>query len=131
MPPGSTPPGSVPPNYGTPPSGYTGGEPDKDSKTFAMLAHLLGIIGFLGPLIIWLIKKDQSPFVNDQGKEALNFHITMLIGYIVGFILTWFCIGFFIILAVWIVSLVFSIVGAMKANSGIAYRYPISIRIIK
>lgn len=96
-----------------------------------MLAHLLGVLGFLGPLIIWMIKKDQSPFVNDQGKEALNFHLVMLIGYIIGFATTWMCVGFFILPAVAIVSIIFSIMGAMKAKDGIAYRYPFTIRFIK
>ena len=114
-----------------PGGGYMGPPPAKDEQSMAMLTHLLGIIGFLGPLIIWLIKKDQSPFLDDQGKEALNFHLTMLIGYIIGGILTFFCIGFLVILAVWVVSLIFSIIGAMKANQGIAYRYPMSLRLIK
>jgi hypothetical protein len=139
-PPGSMPPppqqpmpGGAPMNYASPSGAptYTGPEPDKDAKTFAMLAHLLGIIGFLGPLIIWLVKKDQSPFVDDQGKEALNFHLTMLIGYIIGFALSAFCIGFLVLPVVWIVSLIFSIMGAMKANTGVPYRYPFAIRMIK
>lgn len=110
---------------------YAGPPATQDDKTMAMLAHLLGIFGFIGPLIIWLIKKDQSPFVNDQGKEALNFHLVMLIGYVVGGVLSFFCIGFFIILAVWICSIVFSIIGGLKAKEGIAYRYPFNIRMIK
>src|SRR5437868_1922887 len=75
----------VTPDYGTPPATkgpqYLGPAPSPEEKQMGMLAHLLGIIGFVGPLIIWLIKKDQSPFVDDQGKEALNFHLTMLIAY--------------------------------------------------
>jgi len=138
--PGSTPPGDVPPG-GMPPAGgmpqemagggFAGPPPTKEEQTMAMLAHLLGIIGFLGPLIIWLIKKDTSPFLNDQGKEALNFHLTMLIGFIIGIVLTFACIGVFVILAVWVVSLIFSIIAALKANQGIPYRYPFSIRMIK
>jgi len=129
---------NVPPPQGEPPGtpvNYSGTSlpvaNTKDEKSMAMLAHLLGILGFLGPLIIWLIKKDTSAFVDDQGKEALNFHLTMLIGYLIGGVTFWLCIGAFIILAVWIVSLIFSIVGAMKANQGIAYRYPFAIRLIK
>ena len=96
-----------------------------------MLCHLLGIIGFIGPLIIWLIKKDTSPFVNDQGKEALNFHLTLLIGIVVGIATSCLGIGFIIILAVWVCGVVFSIIGALKANQGIAYRYPWALRLIK
>ena len=132
--PNTQPPQGEPPGD---PLSYQGAAPgvpapaNKDEKTMAMLAHLLGIIGFVGPLIIWLIKKDTSAFVDDQGKEALNFHLTMLVGYLIGAVTFWLCMGIFIVIAVWIVSLIFSIVGAMKANQGIAYRYPFAIRLIK
>ena len=107
-------------------------ETNKDARTMGMLCHLLGIvIGFLGPLLIWLIKKDEHAFVDDQGKEALNFQLTMLIGYVASGVLTWVCIGFLLLPIVWIVSIVFSILGAMKANAGVRYRYPFAIRLIK
>jgi uncharacterized Tic20 family protein len=98
----------------------------------AMLAHLLGIFtGFLGPLIIWLIKKDQSAFVNDQGKEALNFQITFIIAYIACALLMFVVIGCFLLPVVIICNIVFCILGAMAANKGTAYRYPFAIRLIK
>ena len=132
---------AVPPTDPTPQPGgapgitesgaYVGPEPDKDSKTMAMLAHLLGIVGFLGPLIVWLIKKDQSPFIDDQGKEALNFQITVLIGYVIGGITAFFCIGTLIALAVFVCNIIFCIMAGMKANQGIAYRYPLNLRFIK
>ena len=104
---------------------------EKDDKTFGMLAHLLGVFtGFLGPLIIWLIKKEESPFVDDQGKEALNFQIWMTIGYIVSSILISFLIGCITYPILLVMSLVFGIMGTMKANEGTAYRYPVNIRII-
>ena len=127
--------GTVP--YATPggtgyPGPYVGPAPDKDSKTMAMLSHLLGIlIGFLGPLIIWLMKKDASPFVDDQGKEALNFQLTLLIGYIIAGATSCIFIGMLIFPVVWIVGLILGIMGAMKANEGTAYRYPVNIRFIK
>ncbi|HEY2588583.1 MAG TPA: DUF4870 domain-containing protein [Tepidisphaeraceae bacterium] len=134
-PPTGTPAGGTPIDHsGTTPAGapvYAGPAPTQDDKTMGMLAHLLGIFGFIGPLIVWLIKKDQSPFVDDQGKEALNFHLVMLIGYVLGGVLSFFCIGFLIIPLVWICSVVFSIMGAMKAKEGIAYRYPFNIRMVK
>lgn len=129
-----TPPAGMPVDYSAAPLAggpYVGPPPTQDEKTMGMLAHLLGVFGFLGPLIIWMVKKDQSPFINDQGKEALNFHLVMLIGYIVGFATTWMCVGFFILPAVAIVSIIFSIIGAMKAKDGLAYRYPFTIRFIK
>ncbi len=114
------------------PAPYLGPEPDKDSKTMAMLSHLLGILlGFLGPLIIWLMKKDASPFVDDQGKESLNFQLTLLIGYLIAAATSCIFIGFLIFPVVWIVGLVLSILGTMKANEGLAYRYPVNIRFIK
>jgi uncharacterized Tic20 family protein len=127
-----TPPVVPPPG----PATYTGGEPDKDSKTMAMLAHLLGIVsGPLGALIIWMIKKDQQPFVDDQGKEALNFQLTLLIAYVFAIVISFtgilLCISPLISLGTWIVSIVFSIMGGMKANTGVAYRYPVNLRFIK
>lgn len=133
--------GAVPPpaaastvNYATPtaaPSVYVGPPATPDDKTMGLLAHLLGIIlGPIGPLIIWLMKKDTSPFVNDQGKEALNFQITLAIGYVAGIILSFFCIGFLVLPVVFIASLVFSILAALQAKDGIAYRYPFALRLI-
>ena len=140
-PPGGTPPAGTPPPQGQPlnytspgqtVNVYTGPAPDSDSRTMAMLCHLLGILtGPIGPLVVWLLKKDTSPFVDDQGKEALNFQITVLIGWVIAGVTTFICIGPLIALAVFVVNLIFCIMGAMKANSGIAYRYPLNIRFIK
>lgn len=114
------------------PGPYAGPPPDKDSKTMAMLAHLLSIfIGFLGPLIIWLLKKDTSPFVNDQGKESLNFQLVVLIGYVIGFATSFLCIGFLVLPLVWLFSVIFAIIGTIQSNNGVAYRYPVNIRFIK
>jgi len=140
---GATPPpppaGAGVPSYTPPATGstgypgpYVGPSPDQDSKTMGMLAHLLGIIlGFIGPLIIWLIKKDQSPFVDDQGKEALNFQIVLLLGLIIGGATSCIFIGLVIVPAVIIFGIVFSIIAALKAKDGIAYRYPFNLRLIK
>ncbi|HVT89216.1 MAG TPA: DUF4870 domain-containing protein [Tepidisphaeraceae bacterium] len=125
---------SAPPpmNPSPAPVGYQGPEPDKDAKTMAMLCHLLAIFtGFIGPLVVWLIKKDSSPFVDDQGKEALNFQITMFIAFIVAGISTCIFIGFFLIPVLVIANLVFCILATMKANQGVAYRYPVALRLIK
>jgi uncharacterized Tic20 family protein len=107
-------------------------ETTKEARMWAMLCHLLGLFTcFVGPLIIWLVKKDEEPFVNDQGKEALNFQITIALAYVVSGLLTVVCIGFILGLAVGIADLVFCIVASVKSNSGEAYRYPVSIRFIK
>lgn len=111
---------------------YQGPPPDKDAKTMAMLSHLLGILlGFLGPLIIWLLKKDSSPFVDDQGKESLNFQLMLLIGYVIAGATTCLVIGFILLPIIWLLALIFGIMGTIKANEGVAYRYPFNIRFIK
>lgn len=107
-------------------------EVSKDSMNMAMLAHLLAIFtGFLGPLIIWLIKKDDAPFVDRHGKEALNFQLTILIAMFISGILTFACIGFVLMPIVWVVDLIFCIIAAIKASKGEEYRYPLTLRLVK
>jgi uncharacterized Tic20 family protein len=103
-----------------------------------MLCHLSGLAGYVvpfgnifGPLIIWLIKRDQSWFVDDQGKEALNFQISWAIYMIVSLIAILVLVGIVLVGIVAIGGLVLLIVAAVKANEGIAYRYPLTIRFIK
>lgn len=140
---------SVPPNDVVTPPPAPAGTPSAEEKQWALFAHLSAILGgiltghmfgwgcFVGPLIIWLVKKDTMPFVNDQGKEALNFNITLAI---VGFALLvlsiiTFGIGLLIAIPAGIVIgigwLVFVVIAAIKASEGVAYRYPVSIRLIK
>ena len=98
----------------------------------ALLAHILGIVtGFIGPLVIWLIKKDQSAFVNDQAGEALNWQITIAIAGVVAGILTMVVIGAILFPVIAIVNLIFPIMGAIAANNGTMYRYPFALRLIK
>lgn len=109
---------------------------EKDDRTFGMLAHLLGALtSFVGPLVIWLIKKEESPFVDDQGKESLNFQITVGIGYVVATVLGMVpvvgCVTVMLIPAIWIGGMVLSILACMKANEGVRYRYPFALRLIK
>ena len=111
-------------------------EVSKDVRMWAMLCHLLGLFTcFIGPLVIWLIKKDEDPFIDNQGKEALNFQITVALALIAASILTpvliFICIGAALVPAVLIADLVFCILACVKSNSGEAYRYPVSIRLIK
>jgi len=104
----------------------------KDARTWAMLCHLLAIFtGFIAPLVIWLIKKDEDPFIDSQGKESLNFQITVAIAMIISWLLCFACIGVVLVPAVAIVDIVFCILATIKVNSGQAYRYPVSIRFIK
>jgi uncharacterized Tic20 family protein len=102
----------------------------KDAKTFAMLSHLLAIFtSFVGPLIIWLLKKAEDPFIDEQGKEALNFQITVAIAYIVATLIP--IAGCFLAPAVWIANLIFCIMACVAVNKGEHYRYPVSLRLIK
>jgi uncharacterized Tic20 family protein len=106
----------------------------QENKTMAMLAHLLGIVtGFIASLVIWLINKDKPDmaFANDQAKEALNFQITMAIGWVAASCLTLVLIGFFLYPVLLIVNLIFCIMAGIKANEGVAYRYPFALRLIK
>ena len=107
-------------------------------KQLGMLCHLLAFSGFivpfgsiLGPLVLWLIKKNESPFVADQGKESLNFQITVLLAAVVSFVLCFVVIGFLLAVVVVIAWLVYTILGAIKASEGVAYRYPYTLRLIK
>ncbi len=105
---------------------------DSDSRAWAVAAHLLPWIGlgFLGPLVIWLIKRDESPFVEEHAREALNFQISLLIYMIISGILVFVIIGIFLIFVVMIFGIVVMIIAAVKAANGESYRYPLSIRFI-
>ena len=103
-----------------------------------MLSHLsapAGIIipvgNIIGPLIVWQIKKPEFPQVDDQGKEALNFQITVLLAAIVSFVLMFVVIGIFLLAAVGIANLVFIIIATLRANQGELYKYPFNLRLIK
>jgi hypothetical protein len=108
-----------------------------EERTMAMLCHLSALAMFvipfgsiLGPLIVWLIKKDQYVEVDRQGKDALNFHLSMLIYSIVGGILVFLLIGIFVLLVLAILRLVFIIVASVKSNSGERFAYPLALRFI-
>lgn len=113
-------------------------EPNAEEKQWGMFAHLAAFAGIiiplgniLGPLIVWLVKKDTMPFAADQGKEALNFNITVLIAAFISGILTLVLIGILLLFVVGIAWLVLTIMAAIAANKGEAYRYPFTLRLIK
>jgi len=108
---------------------------EKDDKTFGLLAHLLGVFtSAVGPLVIWLVKREESPFVDDQGKEALNFQITVAMGYaaavIANFLPVVGCLAALLFPVIWVAGLIFAILGTVEANKGNAYRYPFAARFI-
>lgn len=108
---------------------------ESDERTMSLLAHILGgVTSVVGPLIIWMLKKDESPFVDDQGKEATNFQITVLIGYIVTGIVSMIpmvgCLAVLLFPAISVASLIFAILGGIESNKGTVYRYPFALRLI-
>jgi uncharacterized Tic20 family protein len=106
----------------------------QDDKTMAMIGHLSGIIaGFIGPLVIWLINKDKTDkeWLNGQAKEALNFQITIAIGWVAAIALSMILIGFLLYPVLLIGNIILCIMAGMKANEGVDYKYPFAIRLIK
>ncbi len=137
---GSSPPPPPPIDHDVP----AGEKPPREHCTMGMLCHLLAFAGhivplgnIIGPLIIWLVKKDEMPFVDDQGRQSLNFQITVtLMAFGLGLLAVVTCgLGAVIavpgIIALVIFDTVMIILATIKANDGIAYRYPLSIQFIK
>ncbi len=109
-----------------------------DEKNWGMFCHVAVFAGavipganIVAPLVIWLLKKDEYAFVNEQGKEVVNFQITVTIALGISFILSFFIIGFFLMIAVGVVSLIYTVLGIIKTSEGLSYRYPMSIKILK
>lgn len=126
----------MPPQGGYGPSSATTGQPNAEERQMGLFAHLggglLGLLSggglsFLVPLIIYLVKKDESPFVRDQAAQALNFQLLVLIGTFVSSLLTVVLIGALLWPVVVVISLVFGILGGMAANRGEWYRYPFNV----
>lgn len=110
----------------------------KEERTLGMLCHLLALSGYvvpfgniIGPLVIWLLKKDQSQFVDDQGKESLNFQISLSIYAIIAGFSIFVLIGIVLLPVVLLFGLIMVVIATIKANEGVAYRYPLTIRFIK
>ncbi len=116
-------------------------ELNKDARMWAMFCHLAGLAGLIPimpafgsiivPLIIWQIKKNEFPFVDEHGKEAVNFQISILLYSILCIPLVFICIGVILLVAIGIFDIVCLIIAAVKANNGEHYRYPICCRFIK
>lgn len=148
-------PGPTPPPYSQPTPPHVEATPNAsgisaEERQWAMFAHLAALVGgvvtagwaaslgcVIGPLVVWLMKKETMPFVDDQGKEALNFNITVGIVFLVLFILTFVTFGIGILLTgplmliVGLAWLVVTIIAAIKSHEGVAYRYPFALRLVK
>ena len=110
-----------------------------DIRTWCVLCHAAALLGLffhflghlLGPLIVWLVKRGDSPEVDAHGKESLNFQISMLIYDAIAAILCVVFIGIPILIALWVLNTVLVIIASIQASEGKFYRYPITIRLIK
>jgi uncharacterized Tic20 family protein len=111
----------------------------KDEQNWAMICHLSALAGFvvpfgnvIGPLVVWLIKKDTMPLVDQHGKEALNFQITVTMAVFVCILLMLVLIGIFLLFVVGLGALVMTIIAGVKvANGELDYKYPFALRLIK
>jgi uncharacterized Tic20 family protein len=119
----------------TPPAA---GELSKDARTWGMICHFAVLAGYvipfgnvIGPLIVWLMKREEDPFIDAQGKEAVNFQISVIIYAVVCAILMIIVIGIFLLIALMIANFILVIVAGVKANSGESFKYPANIRLIK
>ncbi|TFC05778.1 DUF4870 domain-containing protein [Cryobacterium adonitolivorans] len=124
-----------------PSSGPAAGAPltAEQDRQWASLAHLGGILSFPPALIIWLVFKDRGSFTNEEGKEALNFQLTLLIGYVAlnlaATILGLLTFGLLSVISslgwvLWLIGSIFSVLGYLSAKDGRPYRYPFSLRLI-
>lgn len=121
-----------------PKQSYEPATPSKEERDWAMFCHLSTMAGFfipffsiIGPLIVWLIKRDEMEYVNYHGKEVLNFQITIALAMFVSIILTVILIGVVMIFVVGVFWFVMSIIGGIKASSGEYFEYPFTLRLIK
>ncbi len=130
--PSSSPPPQPPSGTPQPPV-----SPEKRERDWTLYTHLaglcclVGIPSFVGPLVMWLIKKDEMPRVNAAGKDALNFHLTMTLIALVSIPLAFVIIGVFTAIAAQVLAIIFSIVAGLEANKGVNYRYPLTIQFVK
>ena len=106
--------------------------PNSDEKNIATVTHLAGtVFSFIPALIVWILKKDDSAFISDQAKEALNFQITIAIAmFVSSYILSWILVGLALIPVIWVANIIFCIIAAVATSKGETYRYPVCLRLI-
>lgn len=105
--------------------------PSNDDKNIATVTHLSGtVFSFVPSLIVWVLKKDDSAYLGDQAKEALNFQITIMIATFVAGILVWLLVGFILLPIIWLMNIVFCVIAAISTSKGETYRYPLCLRLL-
>ncbi len=110
----------------------------KEARKWAMICHLSALVGLLGngigfligPLVVWLIKREDDPLIEEQGKEAVNFQLTMFLAMFVSLLLAFVLIGIPLLIIFGLMMVIFPIIAAVKTSNGERYRYPISIRFL-
>ena len=125
--------------YPTPPPPADSAAPLTNVRTWNALCHASALLGvflhfpghILGPLIVWLVKRGESPEIDAHGKEALNFQISMLIYNAISLVFCLVLIGFVFLVVLWVLNAVFVIIAAVEASDGKFYRYPLTIRFIQ
>jgi uncharacterized Tic20 family protein len=128
----------VPPPIQNPPSSGTMVPRDKNDNSLGILCHLLAFATFivpfagsiLGPLVLWLVKRGDSPYIDEVGKEVLNFNISWFIYSLLAGLSLIVLIGLVLLPLIWLTWLILVIVGAIKASEGKIFRYPLTIRLI-
>jgi uncharacterized protein len=121
------------------PSTAPGAAPTENERTWGMLAHLSALVGLLfplvgnilGPLLVWLTRRDSSAFIAAHAKEALNFNITVTLAGVVCLFLALIFIGLLLGTVLFIAWLVMTLVAAIRASEGVPYHYPLSLRLVK
>lgn len=105
--------------------------PSNDDKNIATVTHLGGtVFSFIPALIVWILKKDDSAYIADQAKEALNFQISMVLAFMLAGVLSWILIGLIFFPILWIANIVFCIIAAIASSKGETYRYPLCLRLL-
>lgn len=110
---------------------------DREANTWAMMLHLsllaglaVPLLGFIAPVLIWQLKKDQFPILEEHGRNVVNWILSSIIYSVVGAILTFILIGFLILGAVFVCSIAFPIIGGIKAYDGVVWKYPLTINFL-
>jgi len=122
-----------------PPTGYPQfPTPTRDERTWALLSHVLPLPGIwlpfghvLVPLLIWLLKREESAFIADQAREALNFQISFTLYAFVAGLLSWACVGFVLLAALGVIWFIVAVWAGVRANAGVVYRYPMTLRLVR
>jgi uncharacterized Tic20 family protein len=106
-------------------------ETSHEARNMAMLCHLLGLLGFLAPLVIWLSERDKHKFVDEHGREAMNYQVSLMIYVLIAVALCFVRVGLYILWGLIAVHILLVVIGTAKAAGGRSWRYPIAFRFLR